>query len=229
MKRGRIQKEEGRLLLYILFFASYLSPFAIAEETLVEQAVSVFQHGDVERRYVLHLPEDLPAQSPLVFFLHGYYGDARDYAELGMNQVADTHKFAVVYPQGKKDTRGVPHWNARLSISKVDDIDASKGRLILNDVTEITPEAALKLAEFEGGDLQLNGLTTISPEIAQALAKHKGWLFLNGLSTVSKEEASALAKHESGWLYLQGLETVDDAAILALRSNMLVRLPKKFQ
>ena len=76
-------------------------------------------------------------------------------------------------------------------------IDASKGRLILNDVTEITPEAALKLAEFEGGDLQLNGLTTISPEIAQALAKHKGWLFLNGLSTVSKEEASALAKHES--------------------------------
>ena len=123
MKRGRIQKEEGRLLLYILFFASYLSPFAIAEETLVEQAVSVFQHGDVERRYVLHLPEDLPAQSPLVFFLHGYYGDARDYAELGMNQVADTHKFAVVYPQGKKDTRGVPHWNARLSISKVDDID----------------------------------------------------------------------------------------------------------
>lgn len=118
-----MQKKETRVLLYVLFLASFLTRLAVAQDTLVEREYRVFQHGEVERRYVLYLPEDLPAQSPLVFFLHGYHGDARDYAELGMNQVADSNKFAVVYPQGEKDIRGIPHWNARLSISKVDDVD----------------------------------------------------------------------------------------------------------
>ena len=30
--------------------------------------------------------------------------------------------FAVCYPQGEEDLEGIPHWNARLSISKTDDI-----------------------------------------------------------------------------------------------------------
>ena len=72
--------------------------------------------------YLLHLPKDLPKKAPLVVFLHGYHGDARDYAEMGMSRVADAKKFAVVYPQGLPDRRRVPHWNARLKLSTVDDI-----------------------------------------------------------------------------------------------------------
>lgn len=96
------------------------------ESAAQESSVGRFEtlrHDDMERNYLLHLPEDLPENAPLVFLLHGYRGDARDYmAELGMNRVADEHGFAVCYPQGAKDFQGTPHWNARLSISETDDI-----------------------------------------------------------------------------------------------------------
>ncbi len=82
----------------------------------------VFSYEGTDREYLLHLPKDLPKKAPLVVFLHGYHGDARDYAEMGMSRVADAKKFAVVYPQGLPDRRRVPHWNARLKLSTVDDI-----------------------------------------------------------------------------------------------------------
>lgn len=82
-----------------------------------------FMHKTVEREYLLHSPKSLPDNAPLVFVLHGYRGDTRDYmAELGMNRVADAHGFAACYPQGAKDFEGTPHWNARLKISKTNDI-----------------------------------------------------------------------------------------------------------
>ena len=82
-----------------------------------------FKHNKVAREYLLHLPKDLPDDAPLVFVLHGYHGDARDYkGELGMNRVADANRFAVCYPQGTKDREGTPHWNARLTISRTDDV-----------------------------------------------------------------------------------------------------------
>lgn len=95
---------------------------AFGQETATESGFEVFQYGDVERQYVLHLPDDLPENAPLVFFLHGYHGNARNYAKMGMSQVADANKFAVVYPQGTRDRRDVPHWNARLTLSETDDI-----------------------------------------------------------------------------------------------------------
>ncbi|MDA7899232.1 hypothetical protein N9A92_01765 [Pirellulales bacterium] len=84
---------------------SFVFCAAIAQETATETEFQVFQYGNVERHYVLHLPENLQENAPLVFFLHGYHGDARDYAEMGMSRVADEHGFAVVYPQGKPDKR----------------------------------------------------------------------------------------------------------------------------
>ncbi|MDB4676679.1 prolyl oligopeptidase family serine peptidase [bacterium] len=93
-----------------------------AQEDAKPSGFMSFDHEGVERQYVLHIPENLPANAPLVFFLHGYRGDARGYAEMGMSRVADQNQFAVVYPQGLKDYRGIPHWNARLKLSKVDDI-----------------------------------------------------------------------------------------------------------
>ena len=95
---------------------------AFAQGTATETGLDIFQYGDVERQYVLHLPENLPENAPLVFFLHGYHGNARQYAKMGMSRVADKHGFAVVYPQGKPDRRDVPHWNARLTLSETDDI-----------------------------------------------------------------------------------------------------------
>ena len=82
-----------------------------------------FEHGGMSREYILHLPEALPEEAPLVLFLHGYGGSARAYSWLGMKQQADALGFAVVFPQGSPDKDGATHWNAQLDISSTDDID----------------------------------------------------------------------------------------------------------
>ena len=83
-----------------------LAAHGAAQETRTES----LRAGGLERRYVLHLPEGLPAEAPLVIVLHGYGGDA-DPEYFGMNATADRHRFAVCYPQGERDGRGKRCWN----------------------------------------------------------------------------------------------------------------------
>jgi polyhydroxybutyrate depolymerase len=81
-----------------------------------------FPYQGIQREYLLHLPPHLAPKAPLVFVLHGYTGTADDYERwIKMDSVADANGFAVVYPQGSRDSTGNPHWNAGLSISSVDD------------------------------------------------------------------------------------------------------------
>ncbi len=50
-----------------------------------------------------YAPDGLPAGAPLVLVLHGCTQDAAEIARLsGWNQLADTHGFAVLYPQQKR-------------------------------------------------------------------------------------------------------------------------------
>ena len=83
----------------------------------------VFVSNEIERKYILHIPKNLPPNAPLVFALHGY-GNKAGFIKLytDMNSLADKNGFAVVYPQGLKDNKGNTHWNADLTISKVDDV-----------------------------------------------------------------------------------------------------------
>ena len=60
-----------------------------------------FNHNGQDREYLLYKPENLPANAPLVFVLHGSSQQAEHlYNNFGFNQVADTAKFAICYPQG---------------------------------------------------------------------------------------------------------------------------------
>lgn len=59
--------------------------------------------GGRARAYFVHLPPDYDAQrqTPVVFMLHGRIGNGRGAAALsGMNAVADSNGFIVVYPDG---------------------------------------------------------------------------------------------------------------------------------
>ncbi|MEM6767043.1 MAG: PHB depolymerase family esterase [Bacteroidota bacterium] len=87
------------------------------------QVTQTFNYNGLGRQYTLFTPTDLPPNAPLVFMLHGYQGRAVEYIPwVGLNTVAQTHGFAVCYPQGSNDTGGTPHWNSRLTISQTDDI-----------------------------------------------------------------------------------------------------------
>lgn len=67
-----------------------------------------FQHGEVERSYLIHLPEDLEPNAPLVFLLHGYRGKAKRVMRKGMNRLANQHGFAVFTRRVPMIAGGVP-------------------------------------------------------------------------------------------------------------------------
>jgi len=79
---------------------------------------------DDERSYFLYTPENLEADAPLIFVLHGYWGTNMEMMTFsGMNEIADSEGFAVCYPQGLPDFEGTNHWNANLTgISNVNDV-----------------------------------------------------------------------------------------------------------
>ena len=64
----------------------------------------------MERRYLLHVPTDLPAEGavPLVVVLHGAGGDPEEIeAGSGWNALADERRMVIAYPEGEGG-----NWNA---------------------------------------------------------------------------------------------------------------------
>ena len=102
-----------------------------------------------------------------------------------------------------------------------------------NQIKELTPEQALKLAkEFPGVTVEfvhkslgkyqlsdclpLNGLKSLDAQTATALAAYaKQRLLLNGLTTLDADTAKALAAFKGVYLYLDGLTTLDADTIKA--------------
>ena len=83
-----------------------------------------FDHNGTIRTYILHKPANFVENSPLVFVLHGFTGNASNIMSYSqMNQIADENGFMVCYPQGTVLTSGQTHWNANLDMSSVNDID----------------------------------------------------------------------------------------------------------
>lgn len=86
-------------------------------------SLETFSFNNEARYYSHYTPENLAQGAPVVFFLHGYMGYAREYQrQFGLDSLADEHGFGVIYPQGTWDENWVPHWNADLEISEVDDL-----------------------------------------------------------------------------------------------------------
>ena len=81
-----------------------------------------------------------------------------------------------------------------------------QGVLVLNELTELSPEAAAALARRKGGSLILNGLDRLSPETAAALAAYDGEIALRGLRDLSPEAATALAAHRGRLHLMRGVD-----------------------
>ncbi len=88
-----------------------------------------FQHKGKARSYRLYLPDNLEVGAPLIVAFHGYGGSAmgiQGYA--GLDALADTEGFAVVYPQSTKDNWGWNCWDIGYCsyTHEVDDVDFSR-------------------------------------------------------------------------------------------------------
>jgi polyhydroxybutyrate depolymerase len=72
-------------------------PSAFVEGT----SVHTLSVGGHDRTYRLHKPTGLPASAPLVVMLHGGFGtDAQAERSYGWDELADSSKFVVAYPDG---------------------------------------------------------------------------------------------------------------------------------
>ena len=102
----------------------------IESNTPPESTYNSFSHHGIDRDYIYYEPEGLEENSPLVFVMHGYSGDAeniRNYSN--MNDIADEYGFAVCYPRGTLDDSGNRFWNVGYDFhpnETVDDVDFLK-------------------------------------------------------------------------------------------------------
>lgn len=109
-----------RLTLLAIFSGFFLSVSA-------QQTNQTIQIASANRSFIQYLPSgfDPGTESlPLVFCLHGLGDNAQNMSGIGLNSMADTARFLVIYPQGQSNGFGQTAWNnGTLLSSSANDID----------------------------------------------------------------------------------------------------------
>ena len=146
-----------RFLLPIILIIS-------CEKSKDYEILTIDMNGQL-REYMLHIPDGLGPNSPLVFVLHGLGSTAgwiRDYSQ--MDQVADKNGFAVCYPQGTSGTEDTKHtkkgtnfWNVGYDVHKNEDVDdveflTSLARYLQNE-HGFDPKKTFGAGMSNGGDM----------------------------------------------------------------------------
>ncbi len=112
------------VLLGLLLALSGCSGGHRAETPLPDgTSVHTMAFGGLDRTYRIHKPAALTAAAPLVVMLHGAFGDGQQAENsYGWDQLADSAKFVVAYPDGVGQT-----WNAhgccgKAAAENIDDV-----------------------------------------------------------------------------------------------------------
>lgn len=89
-------------------FAAGIAALAVAPLVGAVQIDATIEIDGTTRSYILYLPDDLPpGPTPLIAAFHGGGGSASSFqAVTGLNDAADRHGFAVVYPDAGDGTWG---------------------------------------------------------------------------------------------------------------------------
>ncbi len=137
---------------------------------------STFELNGQTREYLLYKPDNLPANAPLVFVLHGYTQNAELFFSMGMNRVADTGNFAVCYPQGLFCTWNITSHNST-------DVEFLKGLAqYLQSQHNLNPNKTFATGFSMGGAL-CNLLALDAGDVFSAVAPVAGYVMENVWST----------------------------------------------
>jgi len=167
-------------------------------------------HADLERKYILYKPENLPKESPLVVFLHWYTGNAQDIINFtDFNDIADKYGFGVVYPEGLLDIHGNKHWNSNLDISNFDDVG----------FIELLVQTLVKEHHFNSKDIFVTGISNggfMSYSLANNIP-HLFSAFAPVIGTMSKRDwKERTSKNPVPILHICGL---DDEVVPPYKKN----------
>lgn len=172
--------------LTLLFATLLLTLSATADNGTGTMTEHTLTHKGVEYTYNIYLPNDLPADAPLVIFFHGYGSTNIHKRDLGLNAAADKHGFAVCYPQGPTDNRGHSCWAVGYSFHtdagwERDDIGFTK-RLVRHLQREygLSRHNVFATGHSNGGEMSYL-LAYEAPEIFAAVAPISGltmeWMY----------------------------------------------------
>ena len=119
-----------RLTLLAIFSGFFFSISA-------QQTNQTIQIASANRSFIQYLPSgfDPGTESlPLVFCLHGLGDNAQNMSGIGLNSMADTARFIVIYPQGMTNFLSQTSWNNGTALSStandVDFFDAMMNHMI---------------------------------------------------------------------------------------------------
>jgi polyhydroxybutyrate depolymerase len=78
-----------------------------------QQTAQTIQVNGITRNYLRYFPVNYQASEnlPVVFVLHGLGSNAQQMSQAGFNQVADTARIIIIYPDGKNNGFGQASWN----------------------------------------------------------------------------------------------------------------------
>lgn len=148
--------------------------------------------NDIKRKYILHIPQGLEKEAPLVLFLHGAGGSAQGAAErYGWRQEADRESFIVVFLEGTPirldapaNFRSNPNlWNdgsGRGGKSSIDDIGFI--RRVIEEVSkehQVNPKQIYISGFSNGASMTFRAGIELSGMVA-AIAPVMGHLFVTG-------------------------------------------------
>lgn len=149
------------------FFNRQVHPDPAGVPQLLEKTIMV---DTLEREYLLYVPADYDGSEawPLVFNLHGATSNAREQLFVsGMNKVADTAHFLVVYPEGISNRLGDSGWNEPNSPDLQDDV-----QFVSDMIDAIAAEYQVDLSRVystglsNGGGMSFTLARTLSDRIA---------------------------------------------------------------
>lgn len=119
MERVRVMLLKFLLVLFSISFAITGS----ADVKTTSESLHVISFQGLDRQYFLHVPENLPQDASLVFYLHGY--NNRNPKVERFIEVADQEKFVLCVPLAAQDPTGKYGWNVGYDFQKefkVDDV-----------------------------------------------------------------------------------------------------------
>ena len=159
-----------KLLLIFLTFPLFVSG---------QDGPFYFTHNNIQREFYLHIPNNLPLNSPIVYVLHGWGGNGGQImTSTAFNILSDQNNFAVCYPtaliDGDNGNSGLNSWNCS-GMSDVNFIHA------LNDSLQIQyqfDEDRICATGFSyGGDMSFHLARCQSSNIFDAIAPLAGTIF----------------------------------------------------
>ena len=161
------------LIRLIILLSLFHSSLLVSDQRMVI-------HEGVEREYIIHVPENLTEDFPIVFVIHGYTGSAEGIATYtGMNSIAEREGFKAVYPQGTIDSNGNTFFNVGYEFN--DDSSINDVSFIRELVRSISQEFNLKRKKAfatgmsNGGDMSYL-LACTSSDLFKAVAPVAGVL-----------------------------------------------------